>query len=68
MAKFTYKEIKQLIKFTPSFLKNKELYDFKNREKVGFYHPSTANWCYEVFAIACDGGVYIVATRFGSII
>lgn len=68
MAKFTYKEIKQLIKFTPEFLKNKEIYDFRKREKVGFYHPSTANWNYEVFAIAENEGVYIVVSRFGSII
>jgi hypothetical protein len=36
-------------------------------EKIGFYHPSPANWSYEFKIVKLDGKLYEVMTRFGDV-
>lgn len=50
MSKFTYKEIKTLIKCTPAELKGKQI-NTTNAEYVGYYKHAAANWVYRVHAV-----------------
>lgn len=70
MAKFTYKEIKEIIAFTPKEVRGKQIssFGYNTREQVGSYHPSTANWSYIVFALCSNREVSLVVTRFGEIL
>lgn len=36
-------------------------------ERVGYYHPSQANWSYEFLIVKFKGKLYEVMTRFGSV-
>lgn len=67
MAKFTYKEIKQIIETTPAELKNKSTTDkiFEGALQVGYYKPAQANWGYQVFAVQFDGQIVLCAAVFG---
>lgn len=66
MAKFTYKEIKQIIAATPAELKKRKISDFEYMD-VGYFHPSQANWSYLVKTIIYNGRPELVAVVFGQI-
>lgn len=36
-------------------------------ERIGYYHPSNANWSYEFLIVKFKGKLYEVMTRFGSV-
>lgn len=66
MSKFTFKEIKDIIECTPKELHLVEIVNMK-AIKVGYYHPSNANWNYEVYVVLYNGCLVKVVTTFGSI-
>lgn len=69
MAKYTYKEIKEIINSTPIELKNKSLTNFRfyQQIQVGHFTKSVANWSYLVFVVNYKDNLIEVATVFGEI-
>lgn len=65
MAKYTYKEIKDIIKWTPEELKNKSTLDFETLLDLGYFHPSNANWAYQVRATIYKGQIVPLVFVFG---
>lgn len=70
MSKYTFKEIKHIINTTPAELKNKFIHEVvsetKSRE-LGYFAPSTTNWCYRVHAIEHNNHIIEVVEVFGKI-
>lgn len=69
MAKYTYKEIKEIIQATPTELKNKSLTNFRfdQQLQVGHFIKSVANWSYLVFVINYKDTLIKVVSVFGEI-
>jgi hypothetical protein len=69
VGQFKYKDIKQIIDFTNrKKYHDKCIEDFKNC-KVGYYHPSNANWVYHVYVIQTEEGYLTqVVSVFGHIV
>lgn len=65
MAKYTYKEIKELIEWTPAELKNKSTNDFEVLHDLGYFRPSGANWSYQVKATIYKGQIVPLVFVFG---
>ena len=65
MAKYTYKEIKRIIEWTPTELKNKSTNEFETLLDLGYFHPSNANWSYQVKATIYKGLIVPVVFVFG---
>lgn len=65
MAKYTYKEIKEIIQFTPTELKEKSTADFKILLDLGYFRPSGANWSYQVKATIHKGQIVPLVFVFG---
>lgn len=65
MAKYTYKEIKDIIKWTPEELKNKSTLDFEELLDLGYFRPSSANWAYQVKATIYKGQIVPLVFVFG---
>lgn len=64
MAKFTYKEIKEIINDTPADMKNKEPREF-NAVLIGAYKHTAANWWYQVYMAIHDGRPVLCVAVFG---
>ena len=69
-ARYKYKDVREIIKFTPEHLKDKDLnkFEYEQRLKVGYYRPSNANWTYEIYIINDNDRLREVVVRFGTII
>lgn len=67
MSRFIYKQIKQIMNNTKDELKNTSIERIKNKLLVGYYHPSNANWSYQVYCIDYKGALMMVACVFGII-
>ena len=65
MAKYTYKEIKQIIEFTPAELKNKSTVDFDTLLDLGYFQSANANWSYQVKATIYKGRIVPLVFVFG---
>lgn len=65
MAKYTYKEIRDIIKWTPAELKNKPTLDFDYLLDLGYFKPAGANWAYQVKATVYNGRVVQLVFVFG---
>ena len=65
MAKYTYAEIKDIIKWTPTELKNKSTCDFNNLLDLGYFKPASANWAYQVKATIHNGQIVPLVFVFG---
>lgn len=65
MAKYTYKEIKDIIECTPAELKNKSTVDFDVLQDLGYYKHAAANWSYQVKATVYKGQIVPVVFVFG---
>ena len=65
MAKFTYKEIKEIIAATPAELKEKSTSDLGILTDVGYFRPAAANWSYQVKATVHNGRAVLVVFVFG---
>ncbi len=66
--KATYREIKDIIKYTDwengAFTSD----DQPRTHRIGYYQPSGANWAYQVgIATGKDGNTYEVVTVFGQV-
>ena len=46
MNKLTKKQIEKIIAHTPAELKNTQPGSSALREKLGYYRPAEANWCF----------------------
>lgn len=66
MAKFTYKEIKEIIETTPESMAGLTDRDLKN-EVVGYYKKPAANWSYKVCAIIWEDLPRLAVFTFGEI-
>lgn len=64
--KIRYKEIKNIIKNTPTQVKKTQIHNYTSLF-VGFYHPSNANWSYQVHVIVFMGMPIKVVSCFGTI-
>lgn len=69
MAKFTYKEIKEIIENTPAELSGKDFPEISRHNYIdlGAFWKQGANWCYQVKAIVWDGCPQLVVVVFGKI-
>lgn len=67
MSNYKYKEIKEIIEFTPKELDSKQITDFKYCP-VGYYQSAGTNWVYKVYVIEYKGFLREVVTIFGSIV
>lgn len=65
MAKYTYKEIKNIIEWTPTELKNKSTSDFDNLLDLGYFKHANANWAYQVKATIHNGQIIPLVFVFG---
>lgn len=65
MAKYTYKEIKNIIEWTPAEFKNKSTSDFDCLLDLGYYKPAAANWAYQVKATIHNGQIVPLVFVFG---
>ena len=70
MSKYTYKDIKAIRYCTPEALKGKKINDieYNQRLQAGYYHPSYANWSYQVYVINYENRLIEVVCLFGEII
>lgn len=69
-SKYSWKEVKSIIKNTPEELKQKylsEVVPFRDRLLVGYYHKSGAKWNYLIYVIRYKEGLREVVTAFGLI-
>lgn len=69
-ARYKFKDVKEIIKFTPEHLKGREItsFEYEQRLRVGYYRPLNANWNYEIYVVNDNGWLREVVARFGSII
>lgn len=69
MPKYTYKEIKEIIRITPAELKNRSLTNFRfdQQIQVGHFTKAVANWSYLVFVVNYKDALIEVVTVFGEI-
>lgn len=68
MAKFTYKEIKQIIACTPKELDDIGTDKIENAQWLGGYSAPSWNWGYKVGAFLYNGKVQIAVFQFGHIV
>lgn len=69
MAKYTYKEIKQIIACTPKELDDIGTDEINGQiEWIGGYSASSWNWGYRVGAFLHGGKVQIAVFQFGHIV
>lgn len=68
MSKYTSKEIKELIAFTPKELDDKSTTELPIIEWVGYYKAPSWNWCYQVGAFVYKNRVQIAVFQFGHIV
>lgn len=66
MAKYTYKEIKDIINCTPAELKGQEIHKLKNCY-VGSFRKASANWAYMVYCVEFGGRILEIVATFGTI-
>lgn len=67
MAKYTYKEIKNIIEATPENLRGLQINSLEKSYYVGYFTKSTANWSYQVYIVESCGRLLPVVVVFGSI-
>lgn len=70
MSKYNFKDIKAIRYCTPESLSGKCINDieYNQRLQVGYYHPSYANWAYQIYVINYEGRLIEVCVLFGSIV
>lgn len=69
-ARYKFKDVKEIIEFTPEHLKGREItsFEYEQRLKIGYYRKSNTNWNYEVYTINDNSRLREVVVVFGSII
>lgn len=67
MAKYTYKEIKEIINNTPKAIKGINIGAMKKQCYSGYFHKSTANWSYQVYYVESCEEITPVVVVFGQI-
>ena len=65
--KATFKEIKEIARFTPDELAGKSTLGIGPYEIVGYYRPTNANWSFQVAVIVWEGRPLEVVLQFGHI-
>lgn len=66
-SKYKYKEIKEIIEYTPAELKGKQINTIKKNYYAGYFMHGCANWAYQVYIVEYKGFLRPVVVVFGEI-
>lgn len=65
MTKYKYKDIKAIKECTPAELRGKGTHELEKYIQVGYFHPSAANWSYQVGVTEYNDRLIEVVSLFG---
>lgn len=67
MAKYSYKEIKEIIADTPPAYAGKSTTQLPAYNLVGYFHPKGTNWSYQVIAVNGMHAPLLLVLVFGHV-